>query len=630
LKDAEQFAQQALGINPRSPAALQLLADVHFLSGEIAESAAQLERAKAINAVDEATLGRLAACQFVTGRTAEFEALCRDVTARDPKPGRFWFELASRLDDRRLFDDAQRYFRQALEAWPQFGEAKTGLGMLAMRLGQEDEARKVLSAAFQADPFNVRIANTLKVLRHLEGYTTVTTPHFAVRFDAKTDAALGPFLADTLEQEYERLAKVFQFRPAGPILIEIFNRHDMFSGRTTGLPDLHTIGACTGRMVAMVSPKGQGMRKPFSWGRVMRHELVHIFNLEQTKFQVPHWLTEGLAVRNEGFARPADWVHLLAERAAADELLNLNTINLGFMRPRSPSEWTLAYCQAQLYVEYLTQTYGEGVVAGLLKAYGERLDTPAALQQACGADVAAVEAGYKEYVRGVVAKVKGRPPEKPLTLTELQTAVENAPGDLDLAARLAEQYWRRRRAGEARPIVERILQKAPKHGLALFVKAQLLFGSGEDEHAQQLLELASKIERPEPKVLRALGKQHFDAAKFELAEEVYLRGRQAEPAEPSWLEDLARVYKQTGDAAKRIAILEQLAPTDPDDLPMRRELAEQLAAAGRWADAERWAREALEIDVDDAASRTVLLKALEAGGKSGEAERVRKMLEEKP
>jgi Flp pilus assembly protein TadD len=381
-------------------------------------------------------------------------------------------------------------------------------------------------------------------------------------------------------------------------------------------------------MVAMVSPKGQGIRKPFNWGRVIRHELVHIFNLEQTNFQVPHWLTEGLAVRNEGFARPPDWLHLLAERAGAEELLNLNTINLGFMRPRSPAEWTLAYCQAQLYVEYLTKAHGEAAVAGLLAAYRDGLDTPAALKRACGVEVLAFEAKYKEYVREVVARSRGKPPEKPLTLAQLQESAERAPDDLDLAARLAEQYWKRRRSADARTIVERILQKQPKHGLALFVKAQLLLSAGEDEHAQQLLEMAAALDPPEPKVLRALGKQHFDAAKMDLAEAMYQRGQQAEPNDPSWLEDLARVYKQTGATDKRIAALEQLAPLDADDLPMRRELAERLAEAGRWADAERWSREALEIDVEDSPARTVLFRALAAQGKQSDADRLRKLLNE--
>src|SRR5438093_7495933 len=108
-------------------------------------------------------------------------------------------------------------------------------------------------------------------------------------------------MADYLERVYADLAAKFQYHPPVPILFAVFNNHDMFSGRIVALPDLHTIGASTGRMVALVSPGGRGIRRPFNWARVLRHELVHVFNLEQTRFQTPHWLTEGLAVIQEGF-----------------------------------------------------------------------------------------------------------------------------------------------------------------------------------------------------------------------------------------------------------------------------------------------------------------------------------------
>ena len=102
-----------------------------------------------------------------------------------------------------------------LDAWPHLGEAKTGLGLLAMRLGQEDEARKVLSQAFEADKFNVRVANSLKVLRHLNNYATIATEHFQVRYDAKTDAILGPYMADALEREYSDSRPAFNFDQPG-------------------------------------------------------------------------------------------------------------------------------------------------------------------------------------------------------------------------------------------------------------------------------------------------------------------------------------------------------------------------------------------------------------------------------
>src|SRR5262249_61644678 len=117
----------------------------------------------------------------------------------------------------------------------------------------------------------------------LDKYATIKTPHFHLRYDAKNDAVLARFMAKYLEDIYAELAEQFQYRPKGPILVELFSKHEMFSGRVVALPDLHTVGACTGKMMAMVSTQDQShvVPKPFDWNRVVRHELVHIFNLEQ-------------------------------------------------------------------------------------------------------------------------------------------------------------------------------------------------------------------------------------------------------------------------------------------------------------------------------------------------------------
>src|SRR5262249_48626169 len=159
----------------------------------------------------------------------------------------------------------------------------------------EDAARKLLAEASDADRFNVRVDNTLKVLAHLKRYETIKTPHYHVRYDPDNDEVLARFVVHYLEKLHGELEKKFDFHPKEPYLIEIFNKHEMLSGRVTALPDLHTIGACTGRMFAMVSThdKSKVISKPFNWNRVLRHEVVHLFNLDQTNFQIPHWFTEG-------------------------------------------------------------------------------------------------------------------------------------------------------------------------------------------------------------------------------------------------------------------------------------------------------------------------------------------------
>jgi len=105
------------------------------------------------------------------------------------------------------------------------------------------------------------------------------------------------------------------------------------------------------------------------------------------------------------------------------------------------------------------------------------------------------------------------------------------------------------------------------------------------------------------------------------------RGRKLEPREPAWLIQLARAYNQAGDTGKLIDVLKDLVPTDADDLITRRKLAQLLSEAGRHAEAERYARMALEIDVLDADSQAVLQAALMAQNKNDELAQLRKMLE---
>ena len=117
---------------------------------------------------------------------------------------------------------------------------------------------------------------------------------------------------------------------------------------------------CTGKVVALASPKATG--RPFNWARVLKHEVVHVITLQQTEFNIPHWYTEALAVESEGFPRPQEWNKMLLERVPArSKLLNLDTINLGFIRPNEPEDRQMAYCQAQLYAGCLDGIAYQGI-----------------------------------------------------------------------------------------------------------------------------------------------------------------------------------------------------------------------------------------------------------------------------
>ena len=84
---------------------------------------------------------------------------------------------------------------------------------------------------------------------------------------------------------------------------------------------------------------------------------------------------------------------------AANKLFNLDTINLGFIRPHSSDEWTLAYCQAELYAEYMLERFGDDAIAKMLAAYADNLTTPEALARSFDVPQADFEDGYRAVRR---------------------------------------------------------------------------------------------------------------------------------------------------------------------------------------------------------------------------------------
>lgn len=629
-KDAELYAEQALKINPRLTVALRLRADMHLFAGDFKNALADLETARSVNPREEQTLGRIAACYFLQQKDDAFQALVKQVTRQNPRAAIFYTELAQRLEERRRYLDAEKFFKLAMDLQPKLPWAQNELGLLYMRLGKEDIARKTLEKAFEIDGFNIQVSNTLKVLDHLDKYQTLNTKHFRLRYDSKNDKVLANFMAAYLEDIYDELAGKFDYRPQDPILIEVFNKHEMFSGRVVAMPDLHTIGACTGRMIAMVSPrdKSKVISKPFNWVRVIRHELVHVFNLEQTKFQIPHWFTEGLAVSYEGQGTPPRWRYLLAEKMQENDLLNLDTILLGFIRPRTPDQWQQAYLQSQLYVEYLTKTQGDKAIGKLLAAYAAGLDTDRALEKTFNVTKAEFEKGYRAFLEERVQKGPKQAAQKPRALKALKEDQAKNPDDPDLAAQLADRYYSLGNKKEARKLADQALKAKALHPLASYVKARLLNDGGDPDLAYELLEKATGDDCMEIKTLRLLGRLQFENKKFTAAAATFERCRKLDPLDPSWLPELARIYTQAEDNDKLMGVLKDAAELDYDDLPMRRKLAKLAKTKGDFATAEKYSRQGIEIDVLDRDCQDVLLWALTAQNKDAEVKTLRKLLDD--
>jgi len=623
LDDASRLIERALELNPKLAAAQRARADLSLANFEAAKAVEELEAAVPLNPVAEETLGRLAAAYAVVDGLIErdnpagtrFDRLLAEVDERNPHAGEFYFALATALDTTRRFPAAARYYREAVERMPRLTAARGALGLMYMRLGDEAEAKKLLDESFAVDPFNVRVDNSLKVLDVLDGYALLETEHFAIKFDRGRDELLARYAAKFLETEvYPSLVKQFGFEPEGKSLFEIFSRarhtngHGWFSARMVGLPYVGTVGACAGKMVALASPND--MPKKYNWARVLKHEFVHVLNLQQTHFNIPHWFTEALAVESEGLPRPQAWNDLLAERVPKGELLNLDTINLGFIRPKSGLDWQMAYCQAQLYAQYMRATYGDDAPARMLAAYRDNLETPAALRRAFGVEQAVFEQGYSRFVRDVVAGLSRQAQPPSMTFAELRRAQAADTEDADLLARLARAYLDRKDYAQARKLAEKADEKQPKHPLAGYVLARVRLVVGETDEALALLEGCLDRRSPQPDVLNLLAGLRFKAKQYDEAEALYRLGAESEPANTNWTKALARLYLTSGDETKLAPELTRLAEQDADDAAIRKKLARIALKAGDFALAARWADQANQVDVMDAEVHRLWAEAL--------------------
>ncbi len=632
---ARQYLDRALATNPRFVHAHRLLADLEVANFQLPQAVEHLRAARELNPVAEATLGRLAACWMVLDNGSfqqpgqRAQAVIDAVLERNPRCGEFYFAMATVLDTRQRFGDAIEAYQQATVRMPQLLGPRSDLGQLLMRMGRETEAQELLTESFRRNPFNVRVKNTLQVLEQLESYDTLETEHFIIRYRGPKDHVLALFMADFLEEQYPALCEQFGFEVPGKSLFQIFSRsertsgHAWFSARMIGLPYLGTVGACAGKMVAMASPNESN----YNWARVAKHEFVHVINLQQTDFHMPHWYAEGLAVTNEGYPPPRSWNDLVAEAAEQDNLFTLDDINLGFIRPDSGNRWQLAYAQSVLYVEFMVERFGRGAIAQLLEAYAAGHETPQAIQQAFDVTVEEFEAGYQEYVARWIER---HPPRAAAQQAEdparLRQAATDNPQDPDAQAAWAQVLLIQEDLPAARRHAQAALAEQEHHPLASYVMARLVLTIGDVEQAERLIRAAHNTDQPHPEVLNLLALLETRAKKYDQAAELYRLGRQHWPHDTKWLQGLARVYLLAQDTQRLPEVLEELANLNADDFAVRKKLAELARQREDLDETMRWCREAIFCNCLDAEVHIWWAEAAAAAGDTPRVIRQREAL----
>lgn len=570
-----------------------------LLEQEDADGAqALLEDALDVRPGDLEAQAYLAAAHFLRERDADFDRTESAVLQANPRYANFYTVLAEVSVQNRLYPEARDFAEQGIELDPQSWKSHGVLGQNLLRLGAMEAGRKSLETAFEGDPYNVWIKNTLDLLDKDVDNVVTETERFILSIHEDESALIAPILGELAERAYAHLAKRYGYEPPTPIRIEVYREHADFSVRTVGLAGLGALGVSFGPVIAVDSPGARDLGS-FNVGTTFWHELAHTFTLGTTNGKIPRWLTEGLSVFEEHRSGQIGWgddpsrefLQMLHE----DKLLSLVELNEGFVRPKFPNQIGLSYYQASLVCELLEERYGWDSVLQLLAGYRDGLDTAQGVEKVLGKPLEEFDEEFFTWLRERFATPLGalEGPDRQ-TREQLAQDADDTPDNYRMQLAKASVLLEEEKPEEAIPYLKRAKELFPAwvgNGNPYLTLAKI-YGDLERSEAE-IAELRSFTERNEYS---------------------YTEHRR-----------LAELLAETGAEEEESAVLSRARYIYPYDVDLHQRLAE-LAEKGRGPAADRQLIEARRAILalgppNRAAAHLDLARALLRGGEPREARR---------
>ncbi len=522
------------------------------------------------------------------------------------------YTVGTFLASARQYDQAEVLLREAVALSPNWPTPRIELGLLLMQAAHDEDAQKELAAATRLDPFNKRAANQLTMLNDLLAYDKIETEHFMIRFKPGIDEALARDMPEKLEAIYRDVTAAFDHKPRRITRIDLMPDEQHFAVRITGMPDIWTIAAATGDAIAMTPPReGPGQHGGFDWPNVVRHEFVHTVTLDQTRNRIPHWFTEACAVSQETTERSYDTYRLLAEALQKDKLFDLDQINWGFIRPKTPADRPLAYAQSDWMLEYIAVRYGHRAIVELLKLYDQGTPDTAALQQVTGESAQAFMSGFKAWAGDEVNRWGLSPPPatgriaevltgsgEPTTDDELATLLENHPGNPGLLKQIALRALDQPDAQIARRAVLRYADSRPVDPWPHRALVELALAQGVVGEAIGSLEYLDQTEPASGRWAVELAKAYRGKGQYVQALSAIERALDREPYHASYREMAAAIALQSENPDRALDHLYAAGLIEPDRAIHQIRLAAMYQKLGRPDDADAAAKKAIELDAN--------------------------------
>jgi cellulose synthase operon protein C len=619
---AVTLAKRALEVNPSSVDAHLFLAEEALDASHHDEARQELDKALAVNPQSLEAHALVAAMAFITDKPQEFEAAAAKTLQIAPKYGEVFRTAGEFAAHNYRFDEAVALTRRALELDGNNPRTLADLGLHLMRTGDEAGARAALEASFKIDPYDVVTFNLLGLLDTLDKFVTVKDGDIVMKLHKDEAPVLQEYAMSLAHQALNTFSKSYEFTPKGPILIEIFPKHDDFAVRTLGLPGMvGALGVCFGRVVTMDSPRARPGE--FQWEATLWHELAHVITLQLSNQRLPRWLSEGLSEFEEIRARP-DWMRQMDLEFAAmlnrGEAIKLKDLNAAFQNPKLI---TIAYYQARLVVQHLHDAYGDAGIRKLVRAYAQGVDTDVALKSALNTDFEHLQTGFDQMIDkmfGATRKALAAP-ENPevlrMPLEMLRPYAAEHPTNYPVLITLGSALRKAGQLDEAMQVFEKAAQALPTaHGADSPHVQMAAIAMEKKDRARAISELTTVVATDfdnldAARQLSALLRQTNvdDAARLR---PVYERITALDPFDAEAHSTLGRLAMQRNEAAVASREFRTVVALGPvDRAAAYTDLAESYFKEGKRADAKKQTLAALEIAPTYERAQELLLKLVD-------------------
>ncbi len=620
LELAAEACQEALKANPLLIHALDLLSSIQLLDFKYEEAEDTLRKALGVNPRSVSSLSHLASCYWQQRKRDAYEEVRRRVLEINPAYSDFYLIVARACENKRRNEEAIELLRQAVALSPQSAPAHTRIGILLMREGEEEEAEEYLRQSYRLDSYNPRTTNFINLLAHMKrNFVTTRSEHFLMRWERNRGSVLGHFLPDYLEEAYEEVCEEFGYEPRNPTLVEIFESHDQFSARIVGLPFIATVGASLGKVVAADSPKAAA----FDWKDVLRHEFVHVVNLQQSRMQIPFWLTEGLATRQEESPLPSEWDGLLQRMLYVRQIIPLGDLNSCFTRPKTPMHKQAAYAESHVICRYLYERYGHEIIGKMITMYGENATTEEVIPRCISMTVGEFERKIQDVIFADAMDKRIPPLFLPGDDELIQEKLTERPEDpflkMAYARRLCEQAVASRarddaKLGEAENLIREMIEKETASRGAYATLSEIHLARKKFEEAKEAAQNAIAGDGRDFQAWRCLGiacqrTGEIREAISHLEEAVALYPEAAD----LWFA-LRLLYEKEKDEAGAVRSLEGLVRANPKDVRAAKILARARLASGDYGGALARSERSLRYTLYDPEVYKLLVDSLEGSG----------------